>query len=154
MQNSPGINLPGANNAKSSTTGAGAGSPWREIPVVRTGQRRLASRPLPNGRRMHPNCLKQGLDDRAISLAENWTGETGVQTKFLHLFGDFSQPAISRHGSGNSADISKRYFQNCTASSSPTWSASKSLILQRESGCRQFARHSRRSASAFARIPN
>ena len=89
MQNSPGINLPGANNAKSSTTGAGAGSPWREIPVVRTGQRRLASRPLPNGRRMHPNCLKQGLDDRAISLAENWTGETEVQTKFLHLFGDF-----------------------------------------------------------------
>jgi hypothetical protein len=57
---------------------------------------------------MHPNCLKQ--DDRAISLAENWTGETEVQTKFLHLFGDFSQPAISRHMSGNSADISKRYF--------------------------------------------
>lgn len=125
MQNSPGINLPGANNAKSSITGTGAGSSWREIPVVRTGQRRSASRPLPNGRRMHPNCLN------AISLAENWTGETEVQTKFLHLYGDFSQPANSRHRSGNSADISKRYFQNCTASSSPTWSASKSLTLQR-----------------------
>ena len=31
----------------------------------------------------------EGYDDRAISLAENWTGETEVQTKFLHLFGDF-----------------------------------------------------------------
>jgi hypothetical protein len=50
------------------------------------------------------------VDDRAISLAKNWTSETEVQTKFLHLFGDFSQPAISRHMSGNSADISKRYF--------------------------------------------
>ena len=29
-------------------------------------------------------------------MAENWTGETEVQTKFLHLFGDFSQPAISK----------------------------------------------------------
>jgi len=73
---------------------------------------------------------RRGLD-RAISLAENWTGETEVQNKFLHLFGDFSQPAISGDMSGNSADISKRYFQNCTASSSPIWSASKSLILQR-----------------------
>src|SRR5713101_5157115 len=80
--------------------------------------------------------------------------ETEVQTKLLHLFGDFSQPAISRYMSGNSADISKRYFQNCTASSNPSWSASKSLILQRESECSQFARHSQRLASAFARIPN
>ncbi len=47
------------------------------------------------------------------------------------FLGIFSQPAISTHKSGNSADISKRYFQNCTASSSPTWSASKSLISQR-----------------------
>jgi hypothetical protein len=37
-------------------------------------------------------------------------------------------------------------------SSSP--SASKSVILQREMECRQFARHSRRLASVFARIPN
>src|ERR1700737_155638 len=56
--------------------------------------------------------------------------ETEVQTRFLHLFGDFSPPAISRHMSGNSADISKRYFQNCTVGSNPPWSASKSLILQ------------------------
>jgi hypothetical protein len=55
--------------------------------------------------------------------------ETEVQTNFLHLFGDFSQSAISRHMSGNSADMSKRYFQNCTGSSSPTPSASKSLKL-------------------------
>jgi len=46
-----------------------------------------------------------------------------VQTRFLHLFGDFSQPAISRHMSGNSADISKRYFRNCTVGSNPPWSA-------------------------------
>jgi hypothetical protein len=57
--------------------------------------------------------------------------ETEVQTRFLHLFGDFSQLAISRQMSGDSADISKRYFQNCTASSNIPWSASKSLILQR-----------------------
>ena len=37
-------------------------------------------------------------------------------------------------------------------SSSP--SASKSLKSQREFGCRQIARHSRRLASVFARIPN
>src|SRR5258708_7121307 len=37
-------------------------------------------------------------------------------------------------------------------SSSP--SASKALILRRESECRQFARHSQRLASALARIPN
>jgi len=92
------------------------------------------------------------LDDRAISLAENWTGETEVQSKFLRLFGDFSQRAISRHKSGNSADFSKRYFQNCTASSSPTWSASKSLISQRECRRTQFTRHSRALATVFAKL--
>ena len=50
------------------------------------------------------------VDDRAISLAKNWTSETEVQTKFLHLFGDFSQPAISRHMSGNSAPHLKEIF--------------------------------------------
>jgi len=45
MQNSPGINLPGANNAKSSTTGAGAGSSWREIPGSAPVKGGLASRP-------------------------------------------------------------------------------------------------------------
>ena len=46
--------------------------------------------------------------------------ETEVQTNFLHLFGDFSQSAVSRHMSGNSVDMSKRYFQNCTGSSNPS----------------------------------
>jgi hypothetical protein len=55
--------------------------------------------------------------------------ETEVQTNFLHLFEDFSQSAISRQTSGNSVDMSNRYFQNCTGSSNPTRSASKSLKL-------------------------
>ena len=38
-----------------------------------------------------------------------------VQTKLLHLIGDFSQPAILQDMSGNSIKISKTYFQNCTA---------------------------------------
>jgi hypothetical protein len=42
-----------------------------------------------------------------------------VQTKLLHLIGDFSQPAILQDMSGNSVKISKTYFQNCTASSNP-----------------------------------
>src|SRR5436305_1705521 len=36
--------------------------------------------------------------------------ETEVQTKFLHLFRDFSQSGISRHISGNSAQVSNTYF--------------------------------------------
>ena len=77
-----------------------------------------------------------------------------VQTKLLHLIGDFSQPAILQDMSGNSVKISKTYFQNCTASSNPGWSASKSSILQRELLGWQFARHSRRLALAFARLLN
>jgi hypothetical protein len=46
-----------------------------------------------------------------------------VQTKLLHLIGDFSQPAILQDMSENSVKISKTYFQNCTASSNPVWSA-------------------------------
>ena len=80
--------------------------------------------------------------------------ETEVQTNFLHLFGDFSQSAISRQMSGNSVDMSNRYFQNCTGSSYPIRSASKSLILQRELWCWQFARHSRQLASPTPQIPN
>ena len=53
--------------------------------------------------------------------------ETEVQTNFLHLFGDFSQSAISRKMSGNLVEMSKRCFQNCTASSNPSRPASKSL---------------------------
>src|SRR6266487_3140419 len=97
---------------------------------------------------MYPKLPKRGF------AAQELDRETEVQTKFLHLFGDFSQPAISRHMSENSADISKKYFQNCTASWNPPWSASKSLIMQRELERGQFARHSRRLASVFPRIPN
>jgi len=46
-----------------------------------------------------------------------------VQTKLLHLIGDFSQPAILQDMSGNSVKISKTYFQNCTASSNPVKAA-------------------------------
>jgi hypothetical protein len=78
-------------------------------------------------------CIRNGLNS-GIAWSRHFAAreldrETEVQTKFLHLFGDFSQPAISRHMSGNSADMSKRYFQNCTASSSIPWSARKSLML-------------------------
>ena len=38
-----------------------------------------------------------------------------MQTKLLHLIGDFSQPAILQDMSGYSVKISKTYFQNCTA---------------------------------------
>src|SRR6266403_5237183 len=100
---------------------------------------------------MHSKWPESGIGWSCDFAARELDRETEVQTKFLHLFGDFSQQAISRHISGNSADISKRYFQNCTASSNPVWSASKSLILHIELECRQFARHSRRLASAFAR---
>jgi len=78
---------------------------------------------------MHPNGLKQGIAWSRHFAARELDRETEVQTKFLHLFGDFSQSAISRHMSGNSADMSKGYFQNCTGSSNPSRSASKSLKL-------------------------
>src|SRR6266436_989952 len=77
-----------------------------------------------------------------------------VQTKLLHLIGDFSQPAILQDMSGNSVKISKTYFQNRTASSNPVWSAIKSLISHREFRRRQFARHFRTLTAAFARILN
>jgi hypothetical protein len=68
--------------------------------------------------------------DRSGHL-KNRTGESGCKPKFLHLIGDFSQPATLQDMSGNSVEISKIYFQNRTASSNPVRSASKSLILQR-----------------------
>jgi hypothetical protein len=34
-----------------------------------------------------------------------------------------------RHIGGNSADISKRYFEKPIGSSNPLWSASKSMVL-------------------------
>ena len=58
------------------------------------------------------------------------TGERAVRRELLHLLRDFSQGAILRHMSGNSADISKGYFEKPIGSLNPLWSASKSLILQ------------------------
>jgi hypothetical protein len=56
------------------------------------------------------------------------TGERAVRRRFLHLLRDFSQSAILRHMSGNSADISKGYFEKPIGSLNPLWSASKSMI--------------------------
>jgi hypothetical protein len=58
------------------------------------------------------------------------TGERAVRRELLHLLRDFSQSAILRHRSGNSADISKGYFEKPIGSLNPLWSATKSLILQ------------------------
>jgi hypothetical protein len=58
------------------------------------------------------------------------TGERAVRREVLHLLRDFSQSGILRHMSGNSADISKGYFEKPIGSLNPLWSASKSLILQ------------------------
>jgi len=58
------------------------------------------------------------------------TGERAVRRELLHLLRDFSQSAILRHMSGNSADISKGYFEKPIGSLNPLWSANKSLILQ------------------------
>jgi hypothetical protein len=77
--------------------------------------------------RMAARCIRNGLNS-GIARSRHFAAreldrETEVQTRFMHLFGDFSQPAISRHMSGNSADISKRYFRNCTVGSNLPWSA-------------------------------
>jgi hypothetical protein len=56
------------------------------------------------------------------------TGERAVRRELLHLLRDFSQLAILRHMSRNSADISKAYFEKPIGSLNPLWSASKSLI--------------------------
>jgi hypothetical protein len=42
-----------------------------------------------------------------------------VRRQLLHLLRDFSQSAILRHMSGNSADISKGYFEKPIGSSNP-----------------------------------
>jgi hypothetical protein len=70
-----------------------------------------------------------------------------VQSKFLHLLRDFSQWAILRHISGNSADISKRYFAKPIGSSNPLWSATKSLRLQEK--CQSAFKFDPVSASNF-----
>jgi len=82
---------------------------------------------------MDPHLSQDGCA-RAAKLADFIPATFGIPqflSNFLHLFGDFSQSAISRQTGGNSVDMSNRYFQNCTGSSNPIRSASKSLILHR-----------------------
>src|SRR3981189_2456415 len=69
------------------------------------------------------------------------TGERAVRRELLHLLRDFSQSAILRHMSGNSADISKGYFEKPIGSLNPPWSASKFLILQYKMYRTQLRRH-------------
>jgi hypothetical protein len=51
------------------------------------------------------------------------TGERAVCRELLHLLRDFSQSAILPYLSGNSADISKGYFEKPIESLIPLWSA-------------------------------
>jgi hypothetical protein len=80
------------------------------------------------------------------------TGERAVRRKLLHLLRDFSQSAILRHMSGNSADISKGYFEKPIGSLNPPWSASKSLILQEKISLAELCRDFRRLAAQVARV--
>ena len=80
------------------------------------------------------------------------TGERAVRRELLHLLRDFSQSAILRHMSGNSADISKGYFEKPIGSLNPLWSASKSLILQYKMSRTQLRRHFRRLATVVAEV--
>jgi hypothetical protein len=80
------------------------------------------------------------------------TGERAVQCEFLHLLRDFSQEAILRDMSGNSANISKGYFEKPIGSSNPLCSASKSLILQEKMSRAQLCRRFRGLAPAVARV--
>src|SRR5882762_3807701 len=68
--------------------------------------------------------------ERRPDSADIPTGERAVRRELLHLLRDFSQSAILRHTSGNSADISKGYFEKPIGSLNPPWSASKSLIWE------------------------
>jgi len=75
-----------------------------------------------------------------------------VRRELLHLLRDFSQLAILRHMSGNSADISKGYFEKPIGSLNPLWSASKSLILHNKLLVAQFFRYFRQLAPAVTRL--
>ncbi len=79
-------------------------------------------------------------------------GERAVRRELLHLLRDFSQLAILRHMSGNSADISKAYFEKPIGSLNPLWSASKSLILQEKISLAELCRDFRRLAAEVARV--
>src|SRR5438477_2044454 len=85
-------------------------------------------------------------------LADIPTGESAVRCELLHLLRDFSQSAILRHMSGNSADISKGYFEKPIGSLNPLWSASKSLILHNKLLVAQFCRYFRQLAPAVTRL--
>jgi len=80
------------------------------------------------------------------------TGERGVRRDLLHLLRDFSQSAILRYMSGNSADISKGYFDEPIGSSNPLWSASKSLILRRKIYVAELSRDFRGLAVEVAQV--
>jgi hypothetical protein len=75
-----------------------------------------------------------------------------VRRELLHLLRDFSQSAILRHMSGNSADISKGYFEKPIGSLNPLWSASKSLTLQEKMSLSQLCRRFRGLAPAATRV--
>jgi hypothetical protein len=80
------------------------------------------------------------------------TGERAVRRELLHLLRDFSQSAILRDMSGNSADISKGYFEKPIGSLNPLWSASKSMILQEKMSLAQLCRRFRGLAPAVTRV--
>jgi hypothetical protein len=75
-----------------------------------------------------------------------------MRSNGLQLPRDFSQEAISGEISGNSADISNSYFYKPIGSSSPFWSATKSLILQEKPQRAKLCRDFRRLAAEVARV--
>ena len=95
-----------------------------------------------------PAIERQGGSDSA----DIPTGERAVRRELLHLLRDFSQLAILRHMSGNSADISKGYFDEPIGSSNPLWSASKSFILKEKLRTAKLCREFRRLAAKVARV--
>jgi len=54
--------------------------------------------------------------------------------------------------SGNSADISKGYFEKPIGSSNPLWSASKSLMLREKTAYQVFSRDFRGLPAVVARV--
>jgi hypothetical protein len=75
-----------------------------------------------------------------------------MQPNELHLPRDFSQEAFSSEMSGNSADISKGYFRKPIGSSSPLWSATKSLTFREKFKISELCRDFRRLAAELARV--
>jgi hypothetical protein len=67
-------------------------------------------------------------------------------------FAGFLSVGLFGRMSGNSADISKGYFDKPIGGSNPLWSASKSLILQQKISVVELRRHSRWLAPTIARV--